>query len=167
VPKVKSQTKRAVYVHNSHEQLRYKLSEVESLYHHLDQSGKFPIPDGNLSIAILSKKDMEQLHSDFLQDASLTDVITFDGDPEAQTAGEICVSPDYALAYATRHNLSSCEELALYLVHGYLHLAGYDDRTPPDKQKMRRAEKKAMTYLKEKNALPSFEGLSRKLDKNP
>ena len=91
---MKSQTKRAVYVHNSHEQLRYKLSEVESLYHHLDQSGKFPIPDGDLSIAILNQKEMEQLHSDYLQDSSLTDVITFDGDPEARTAGEICVSPD-------------------------------------------------------------------------
>ncbi len=157
---MKSKTKRAVHVHNSHKQLRYKLSEVENLYHYLDQSGKFPIPDGDLSIAILNQKEMERLHAEFLQDSSLTDVITFEGDPEVQTAGEICVSPDYALAYATRHNLSVSEELTLYLVHGYLHLAGYDDRTPPDKQKMRRAEKRAMTYLREKNALPFFEGLS-------
>ena len=158
--KVIPKKKREVHVHNSHDKLRYTLSEVESLYHHLDLSGFFPIPEGDLSIAILSQNEMEQLHADFLQDPTLTDVITFDGDSDAQTAGEICVSPDYAMTYAARHSLSPSEELTLYLVHGYLHLSGHDDRTPPDKQKMRRAEKKAMTFLREQNAIPSFEGLS-------
>ncbi len=70
--------------------------------------------------------------------------------------GEIFVSVDTAQTYATRKNLDFSRELALYLVHGYLHLAGFDDLVPAKKQKMRRAEKKALQILEAAAALPKF-----------
>jgi probable rRNA maturation factor len=47
-------------------------------------------------------------------------------------------------------------ELTLYLVHGWLHLAGYDDLLPAKKRRMRAAEKRAMTVLLQAKAVPAF-----------
>ena len=71
-------------------------------------------------------------------------------------AGEICVSVDTALAYAKKHRRVFAEELLLYVVHGWLHLAGYDDLQPAKKRRMRAAEKRAMALLREAGALPEF-----------
>jgi probable rRNA maturation factor len=87
---------------------------------------------------------LAQLHGDFLGDPSPTDVITFEGDESQGLAGEICVSVDTACAYARRHRRDFAGELSLYLIHGWLHLAGYDDLAPARKRVMRRAEARAM-----------------------
>ena len=47
-------------------------------------------------------------------------------------------------------------ELTLYLVHGWLHLAGHDDLEPRRKRAMRRAEARARRLLAEAGALPRF-----------
>jgi probable rRNA maturation factor len=47
-------------------------------------------------------------------------------------------------------------ELTLYIVHGWLHLAGYDDLQPAKKRRMRAAEKRAMTLLRAAKTIPSF-----------
>ena len=89
-------------------------------------------------------------------DPTATDVITFEGDPAAGLAGEICVSADTARSYARAQRKDFSAELTLYLVHGWLHLAGYDDRQPAQKRRMRAAEKRAMTLLREAKAVPAF-----------
>jgi probable rRNA maturation factor len=63
---------------------------------------------------------------------------------------------DTAARYAAEHGRDFAEELTLYLVHGWLHLAGYDDLQPVKKRRMRAAEKRAMTLLREAGALPAF-----------
>ena len=47
-------------------------------------------------------------------------------------------------------------ELTLYVIHGWLHLAGYDDLKPARKRRMRAAEKRAMALLRKAGALPVF-----------
>ena len=47
-------------------------------------------------------------------------------------------------------------ELTLYVVHGWLHLAGYDDLQPAKKRKMRAAEARAMKLLMAAEAIPPF-----------
>jgi probable rRNA maturation factor len=132
----------------------------------------FPaVPAGELSLVFLTDPALAQLHADFLADPTPTDVITFTGDPAAGTAGEICLSADAALRQvsSTNRRLSSVvsakegpspialsTELTLYLVHGWLHLAGYDDLQPVKKRAMRRAEARAMKILRAAKALPRF-----------
>jgi probable rRNA maturation factor len=58
--------------------------------------------------------------------------------------------------YAAQHDHQFAEELTLYLVHGYLHLAGYDDLHPDKKRFMRRAEARALKLLAEADAIPTF-----------
>jgi probable rRNA maturation factor len=113
-------------------------------------------PDGELSVAILTDAELAMIHGDFLEDSSTTDVITFEGQPSLGTAGEICISADAAAKYAATHKRAFSEELTLYLVHGWLHLAGYDDLRPEPKRAMRRAEKRAMSLLAERQLLNGF-----------
>lgn len=109
-----------------------------------------------LSLVFLTDAALAKLHGDFLDDPTTTDVITFEGDPALGTAGEICVSADTAAAYARAHGRDFSAEFTLYLVHGWLHLAGYDDLVPAKKRLMRRAEARAMRLLEKAGAVPRF-----------
>lgn len=114
------------------------------------------VPPGELSIAFVTDAALARLHGDFLDDPSSTDVITFEGDPAAGLAGEICVSADTAAAFAQKHGLPFAEELLRYVVHGWLHLAGYDDLEPAKKRRMRAAEERALRLLRAEGLVPAF-----------
>jgi probable rRNA maturation factor len=139
----------------------------------LKSGGRQPaVPPGELSIAFLTDPALAKIHADFMDDPTATDVITFEGDTAAGLAGEICVSADTAARYVgllesrapARPRLggsptlqqSFATELALYVVHGWLHLAGYDDLQPAKKRRMRAAEARAMELLRARDAIPAF-----------
>ncbi|MEO8863814.1 MAG: rRNA maturation RNase YbeY [Opitutaceae bacterium] len=151
---------RDVLIAHRHPRLRLDRRAVARVIHTLDAHFKpiasRPLPlAGELSLAFLTDATLAQLHADFLADPSPTDVITFEGNPDEGTAGEICVSVDAAIReVGARRDFSA--ELTLYLVHGWLHLAGYDDLQPMKKRRMRRAEARAMELLRTTEAVPNF-----------
>jgi probable rRNA maturation factor len=114
------------------------------------------IPAGELSLVFLDDQALAQLHAEFLADPTTTDVITFEGDPAHGVAGEICISVDTAQAYAKKNGHDFATELLLYVVHGWLHLAGYDDLQPAKKRIMRRAEARALKILTQNKISPGF-----------
>jgi probable rRNA maturation factor len=91
-----------------------------------------------LEIIFVGKTAMQQLNRDFHHVDKVTDVLAFpyDGD----FLGEVFVCPEVARQAAKRRGLSFTSELALYAVHGSLHLLGYDDHSPKDIKKMRQKE---------------------------
>ncbi len=113
-------------------------------------------PPGELSVAFLTEAALAALHGRFLGDRSATDVITFAGDAALGQAGEICVSAAAARAFAEKRGGDFSAELTLYLVHGWLHLAGHDDLAPVRKRRMRAAEARAMALLCAAEAIPPF-----------
>jgi probable rRNA maturation factor len=113
-------------------------------------------PPGELSVALLTDAALAGLHGRYLADPSKTDVITFAGNPVHGQAGEICVSVDAARRQAGRAAARLSREIALYVVHGWLHLAGYDDLRPEAKRAMRRAERRALLLLERSQRLPRF-----------
>lgn len=156
---------RAVTIHNGHPRLCLDRRGATALIHLLDahrEKFRGGCPPGELSLAFLTDAALARLHADFLGDPAVTDVITFAGDPAHGLAGEICVSADAAARQASRlagkngagESLSG--ELALYLVHGWLHLAGYDDLTPAKKRVMRTAERRALQLLRAAGRRPRF-----------
>jgi probable rRNA maturation factor len=158
---------RLVTIHNGHPGLRPDRRAAAALIHTLDaHAGKFlgGCPPGELSLAFLTDAGLARLHADFLADPSVTDVITFAGDPAHGLAGEICVSADAAArqVYPERSRRIKTEknnfsdELMLYVVHGWLHLAGYDDLAPREKRKMRSAEARALKLLRAAGHRPPF-----------
>jgi probable rRNA maturation factor len=113
-------------------------------------------PEGELSLAFMTDAELAGLHGQFLGDPAPTDVITFEGDTGGATAGEICVSVDAAVRQVGRGQRKLSEEITLYVVHGWLHLAGYDDLNAAAKRGMRRAEGRAMRLLHRSASLPRF-----------
>lgn len=122
----------------------------------LDEWDAFAAPDGELSLVFMSDEELAQLHEQFFDDPTVTDVITFPGDPEMDFAGEICVSVDRAREEAPKQGWSFSEELTLYLVHGWLHLSGEDDLEDTARESMRSAEKRCLERLREVGAIPQF-----------
>ena len=159
---------RPVRIHNGHLRLRLDRRAVAGVIHELDAhcaeilgssaaAAEFhPVPAGELSIAFLTDRALARLHASFLDDPSITDVITFPGTPRLGQAGEICVSADTARSFAAGHRHDLSEELTLYVVHGWLHLAGHDDRQSASKKRMRAAEARALALLRGRGIVPVF-----------
>ena len=93
-----------------------------------------------VSILIVSDRRMASLHRRFMNERGSTDVITFQH-------GEIFISAETAARNAQRFGIQLNRELRLYVVHGLLHLQGFDDRDPDTVGKMRAAENKILRAL--------------------
>lgn len=138
---------REVQILNHHASLSIDEERLSECIHKLDNWGQYTVPAGELSLVFPNAEEMCQLHATFLNDPTLTDVITFDGDPLLAFAGEIFVSLDQAKIQAPQFDYDLSSELTLYVVHGWLHLAGLEDTDPESLQEMKQAEQQAMTLL--------------------
>lgn len=67
--------------------------------------------------------------------------------------GEVFVCPEVAIEYAQQRGLDPYLETTLYLVHGILHLIGYDDISPQERKKMRYQEKRCIHHLKNTDSI--------------
>lgn len=98
-----------------------------------------------LSVVFVGDETLCELHERFLDDPSPTDVLTFDlSDPGEGPAGELYVSLDAAHRRAAEFGLTVDNELLLYVVHGTLHLCGFDDHDEDERRAMRAAEVRAL-----------------------
>ncbi len=113
-------------------------------------------PVGTIALAFLDNRASAALHRDFFADPAPTDVMTFPGEPDEDHAGDIAADIEIARDEASAARWSPDEELTLYLVHGWLHLAGFRDDTPETIADMRAAERDLLAHLRARNALPSF-----------
>lgn len=97
-----------------------------------------------LSLVFVDDRTLRRLHRDFCNDDTVTDVITFDlGDGEA----ELAISAERAKKEAKRRGVEPFHELALYIVHGILHLEGFRDETAAQRKRMRAEEEKLLATL--------------------
>ena len=90
-----------------------------------------------ISILFISDRRMALLHRRFLNQSGPSDVITFQH-------GEIVISAEAARRQARTFGNSSGREVRLYIVHGLLHLHGFDDRSQADARKMKAAQEKIL-----------------------
>jgi len=109
---------------------------------------------GDLSIAVVHSARMAALHATHLGQREPTDVLTFDLGTDIAAGrldGEVVVCADVAAAAAAARGAptraGAHAELALYVVHGVLHLAGYDDQTPAAFRRMHRREDELLAAL--------------------
>ncbi len=111
-----------------------------------------------LSVSVVTNDEIHRLNRQHLQHDYATDVISFPLDwtspnhatpPVVKTGrstaaaieGEIVVSHDYAEEMAARCGWTLQDELTLYVIHGMLHICGYDDLSPSEKEIMRSRER--------------------------
>ena len=85
----------------------------------------------------------------YLQHNYSTDIITFNySELVKKIDGEIFISIDDALDNAKKYKVSLSDELVRLVIHGVLHLLGYDDQTTSDKKTMKRLENKLLSKNK-------------------
>jgi probable rRNA maturation factor len=105
-------------------------------------------PEFALTVVLVDDPTLAELHSRCLNDPSVTDVMSFDlSDEVSGPVGEVYVSVDRAREVAKRREVTVSRELTLYVVHGTLHLCGFDDIDDEDRLAMRRAESVVMERL--------------------
>mgnify|MGYP000476326412 CR=1 FL=1 len=107
-----------------------------------------------VSINFVTTEEICALHRDYFDDPSPTDCISFpmsDGEltQGIPILGDVFVCPETAIEYSKENQVDLYEEVTLYIVHGLLHLIGYDDITELEQLSMREAEKRHMKHLKE------------------
>lgn len=93
-----------------------------------------------LFVLLVSDRRMASLHRQFLNEPGPTDVLTFGH-------GEIFISVETARRNARAFGNSFARELRLYILHGLLHLHGFDDRSKADARRMKATQDKALASL--------------------
>jgi probable rRNA maturation factor len=93
-----------------------------------------------VSIWIISDRRISRLHLQFFGDSSPTDVITFHD-------GEIFISVETTRRNARQFGNSLMSEIKLCIVHGLLHLHGFDDREAADLRKMKNTQEKILRCM--------------------
>ena len=91
----------------------------------------------HIFVWLISDRRMSQLHRQFLGKTGPTDVLTFQH-------GEIFISVETAKQHARAFGNSLVRELQLYIIHGLLHLHGFDDRTEGGARKMNSTQEKIL-----------------------
>ena len=109
------------------------------------------VEQAEIGVILVDDRRIAAVHRRWLGLAGPTDVITFDlsagnaGPPEAGVlAGDIVVSTETARRMARAVGWTPRQELAYYIVHGVLHLTGYNDHTAADRRQMRARERAVM-----------------------
>jgi probable rRNA maturation factor len=103
---------------------------------------------GKLSFFFCSDKYLHSVNLRFLKENTLTDIITFDYTSGKTLSGEIFISIERVKENAIRYNESFHDELLRTVIHGILHLCGFEDKRPSDKKLMRERENEAISAFK-------------------
>ncbi len=104
--------------------------------------------DAKLSIAFVDNDEIRSVHQRFLSSHEVTDVISFSlGDEGDFVDGEIVVSVETAVEVA--HSKQSCVEgeIILYVIHGILHLLGFDDNNVVNSRIMHEKESEVLSFF--------------------
>ena len=92
----------------------------------------------NIVLIFVTNSEIRRLNRKFLKHDRATDVVAFDlSDDEKQAIeAEIYVSSEKARMQAITHQVSFSDEIMRLAAHGLLHILGYNDRTPKEKNRM-------------------------------
>ena len=125
-------------------QKKIKKSKVHDLIKSLSVELNFLV--SNIEINFISGEDIHAINKSYLKHDYTTDIITFNySDSLQQIDGEIFISIDDALSNSKKFKVTLSDELIRLVIHGILHLLGYDDQNLTDKKIMKRLENKLLS----------------------
>ena len=104
--------------------------------------------DARLSIVLVDNSRIKELNKQYFNSDEVTDVISFPlSNNKNSLSGEVIVSVETAVDTAGKRNISVEGEIVLYILHGILHLLGYDDGNEGDARVMHEEESKTLKAL--------------------
>jgi len=99
-------------------------------------------------VSVVGDRDIRRLHARYLGRRRATDVMAFNlegGPVTGLLLGEVVISADTALRQSRRVRVPVALEIDLLLVHGILHLVGWDDHTPAEARRMHEREREILS----------------------
>lgn len=119
------------------------------------------ISNAQISVAVVDDRTIGRLHRKYLAVDDPTDVLSFVLERKREfLEGEVIVSAETACAAAPRFGWPAEDELLLYVIHGVLHLTGYDDGTPEEQTEIRAREEACLARF-------GLRGRYRELESDP
>ena len=106
--------------------------------------------DRELHVTVVGDPEIRRLHERYLGVRGPTDVLAFELEVPgpSRLLGEVIISADTAARQAARLDISLALELDLLLVHGLLHLVGYDDRDPRAARRMHQRARDILSRIR-------------------
>ena len=102
---------------------------------------------GDVTIIFCSDDYLLEVNREHLEHDYYTDIITFDYSDFPVVSGDLFISVDRVKENATDFNVSFEHELHRVIIHGFLHLCGYFDKTNEDELLMRSKENQALSLM--------------------
>jgi len=99
---------------------------------------------GDIAYIFCSDEKILEVNNEYLSHDYFTDIITFDYSEGATISGDMFISMDTVRSNAEKYNVSCDLELYRVMIHGILHLCGYEDNTKAKKKNMRKNEDEAL-----------------------
>lgn len=109
---------------------------------------------GDINYIFCSDKKILEINKEYLQHDYYTDIISFDNSENDTLSGDLFISIDTVKTNANKYDSSFEDELHRVMVHGLLHLIGYNDKTSAQQQKMRQAENQALVIFNKQAIVP-------------
>jgi len=107
---------------------------------------------GEINIIITNDYELNKINKKYLRRNNYTDIITFDYSTESEINGELFISIERIQENAINYRVSEKNELLRVIIHGLLHLIGYDDNEKKRIRKMKSMENYYLgTYFKNKS----------------
>lgn len=101
---------------------------------------------GEINYLFCSDDYILESNKKFLSHDYLTDIITFDYSTKRKISGDVLISIPTVSVNAERFGVTFYNELLRVIIHGVLHLIGYDDHSDEEKEAMRNAENLALLF---------------------
>lgn len=113
--------------------------EIHKLIKELSREFNFKIE--MLDIFFIPSEEMIELNNQYLKHNYDTDILTFDYSVSKDLiSADIFISYKMAEENAKKYKVDFNNEIIRLIIHGILHIIGYDDKTPSEKRKMKRKE---------------------------
>jgi probable rRNA maturation factor len=107
------------------------------------------------SVALVGERTIRRLHRDWIGKDTATDVLSFPHgdpppgvDPEDASIGEVVVCVPVCERSSLARSLPMHEEVARMLIHGTLHLLGYDHASPGERNEMQRRQRRYLAWYR-------------------
>ena len=100
---------------------------------------------GDIAYIFCNDERILEINTQYLKHKYFTDIITFDYSKKDSVSGDIFISLETVEDNATQYKTNFEEELRRVIIHGILHLCGYEDNTQKKKMEMRKNEDKALS----------------------
>ena len=110
----------------------------------------------DLTIVFVNETRMAKINLKHLHHEGATDIITFDYTTPTLLHGELIICPAVASEHAAQYQVTLGHEIARNIVHGVLHLLGYDDGQTIARNKMKREEERLLKILARRCALDTL-----------